>query len=50
MKIGLKSANILGDFTVAIFHTQTENDIVSAENDNGRSTFRNADKNFKRRC
>jgi len=46
-EIGLKSANILGDFTVAIFHTQTENDIVSAENDNGRSTFRNADKTLR---
>ncbi|MCJ0929266.1 TonB-dependent receptor [Acinetobacter lwoffii] len=46
-EIGLKSANILGDFTVAIFHIQTENDIVSAENDNGRSTFRNADKTLR---
>ncbi len=36
-ELGLKSANILGDFTVAVFHTQTENDIVSAGNDNGRS-------------
>ena len=46
-ELGLKSANILGDFTVAIFQTQTENDIVSAENDNGRSTFRNADKTLR---
>ena len=46
-EMGLKSANILGDFTVAIFQTQTENDIVSAENDNGRSTFRNADKTLR---
>ncbi|WP_263576838.1 TonB-dependent receptor [Acinetobacter pseudolwoffii] len=47
-EMGLKSANTLGDFTVAIFQTQTENDIVSAENDNGRSSFRNADKTLRK--
>ena len=46
-EMGLKSVSTLGDFTVAIFQTQTENDIVSAENDNGRSTFRNADKTLR---
>lgn len=39
-EMGLKSANTLGDFTVAVFHTTTQDDIVSAGNDNGRSTFR----------
>ncbi|WP_180096921.1 MULTISPECIES: TonB-dependent receptor [unclassified Acinetobacter] len=46
-ELGLKSANILGDFTVAVFQTKTKNDIVSAGNDNGRSTFRNADKTLR---
>ncbi|WP_180038999.1 TonB-dependent receptor [Acinetobacter sp. YH16052] len=46
-ELGLKSANILGDFTVAVFHTTTQDDIVSAGNDNGRSTFRNADKTLR---
>lgn len=46
-EIGLKSANTLGDFTVAVFQTKTKNDIVSAGNDNGRSTFRNADKTLR---
>ncbi|PJI35886.1 TonB-dependent receptor [Acinetobacter pseudolwoffii] len=46
-EIGLKSANTLGDFTVAVFQTRTKNDIVSAGNDNGRSTFRNADKTLR---
>lgn len=47
-EIGLKAANRFGDFTVAAFQTQTENDIVSAGNDNGRSTFRNADKTLRK--
>ncbi len=47
-EIGLKSANRFGDFTVAAFQTQTENDIVSAGSDGGRSTFRNADKTFRK--
>lgn len=46
-EMGLKSANTLGDFTVAVFQTKTKNDIVSAGNDNGRSTFRNADKTLR---
>lgn len=44
---GLKSQNQLGDFTLAIFQTKTKNDIVSAGNSNGRSTFRNADKTLR---
>lgn len=44
---GLKSQNQLGDFTLAVFQTQTKDDIVSAGNSNGRSTFRNADKTLR---
>ncbi|MFP0266477.1 TonB-dependent receptor [Acinetobacter pittii] len=44
---GLKSQNQLGDFTLAVFQTKTKDDIVSAENSNGRSTFRNADKTLR---
>ncbi|MDC4777147.1 TonB-dependent receptor [Acinetobacter baumannii] len=44
---GLKSQNQLGDFTLAVFQTKTKNDIVSAGNSNGRSTFRNADKTLR---
>ncbi|WPP89100.1 TonB-dependent receptor [Acinetobacter pittii] len=44
---GLKSQNPLGDFTLAVFQTKTKDDIVSAGNSNGRSTFRNADKTLR---
>ncbi|KYQ78971.1 TonB-dependent receptor [Acinetobacter lactucae] len=44
---GLKSQNQLGDFTLAVFQTKTNDDIVSAGNSNGRSTFRNADKTLR---
>ena len=44
---GLKAQNSLGDFTLAVFQTKTQNDIVSAGNSNGRSTFRNADKTLR---
>lgn len=47
-ELGLKYANRFGDFTAAIFHTSTQDDIVSAVNDNGRSTFRNADKTLRK--
>lgn len=46
-EVGLKSANAWGDFTVAAFRTRTENDIVSAGNEGGRATFRNADKTLR---
>ena len=46
-EMGLKSANILGDFTVAVFQTKTKNDIVSAGSEGGRATFRNADKTLR---
>lgn len=44
---GLKSQNHLGDFTLAVFQTKTKDDIISAGNSNGRSTFRNADKTLR---
>jgi len=44
---GLKSKTQLGDFTLAVFQTKTKDDIVSAGNSNGRSTFRNADKTLR---
>ncbi|EPG8194356.1 TonB-dependent receptor family protein [Acinetobacter baumannii] len=44
---GLKSQNQLGDFTLAVIQTKTKDDIVSAGNSNGRSTFRNADKTLR---
>ncbi len=44
---GLKSENQFGDFTLAVFQTKTKDDIVSAGNSNGRSTFRNADKTLR---
>ncbi|MGQ0920410.1 TonB-dependent receptor family protein [Acinetobacter baumannii] len=44
---GLKSQNQLGDFTLAVFQTKTKDDIFSAGNSNGRSTFRNADKTLR---
>lgn len=46
-EIGLKSQSRLGDFTLAVFQTKTKDDIVSAGNSNGRSTFRNADKTLR---
>lgn len=44
---GLKSQNQLGNLTLAVFQTKTKDDIVSAGNSNGRSTFRNADKTLR---
>ncbi len=46
-EIGAKANSTLGQFTAAAFYTTTENDIVSAGNDNGRSTFRNAGKTLR---
>ncbi|MCU4338118.1 TonB-dependent receptor [Acinetobacter dispersus] len=43
-EVGLKSQNPFGDFTLAIFQSTTQDDIVSAGTSDGRSTFRNADK------
>lgn len=36
---GLKSQNLLGDFTLAVFQTKTKNDIVSAGNLGGVQPF-----------
>ena len=44
---GLKSQNLLGDFTLAVFQTKTKDDIVSAGSVDGRSTFRNADQTLR---
>ncbi len=44
---GLKSQNLLGDFTLAVFQTKTKDDIVSAGSQYGRSTFRNADQTLR---
>ncbi|MEB3753682.1 TonB-dependent receptor [Acinetobacter sp. MD2(2019)] len=46
-ELGLKSNNSLGQFTLALFQSQTRNDIVSAGTSNGRATFRNADKSLR---
>ena len=46
-ELGLKSQNHFGNFTAAIFQSQTQNDIVSGESNNGRNTFRNADKTLR---
>ncbi len=47
-ELGLKSQNQLGDFTVAVFQSKTQNDIVSGGSSNGRSTFRNADRTLRK--
>lgn len=46
-EMGLKAQHKLGNFTAAIFQSKTQDDIVSAGNDNGRATFRNADKTLR---
>ncbi|MCH7385056.1 TonB-dependent receptor [Acinetobacter dispersus] len=43
-EVGLKLQNPFGDFTLAVFQSKTQDDIVSAGTSDGRSTFRNADK------
>ncbi len=46
-ELGLKSQNRFGNFTAAIFQSETQDDIVSGESNNGRNTFRNADKTLR---
>jgi len=46
-EVGLKSQNPFGDFTLAVFQSKTQDDIVSAGTSDGRSTFRNADKTIR---
>jgi iron complex outermembrane receptor protein len=47
-EVGLKSQNFLGNFTAAIFQSNTQDDIVSAGTENGRATYRNADKTLRK--
>ena len=44
---GVKAQHDWGDFTAALFRSETRNDIVSGEANNGRNTFRNADKTLR---
>lgn len=46
-EFGLKSQNMLGNFTLAVFQTKTKDDIVSAGAKDGRNIFRNADKTLR---
>ncbi|QIO06797.1 TonB-dependent receptor [Acinetobacter shaoyimingii] len=46
-EIGLKTQNLLGDFTVAVFQSNTQDDIVSAGTLDGRATYRNADETLR---
>lgn len=46
-ELGLKAQNSFGNFTAAIFHSETQDDIVSAGTLDGRSTFQNADKTLR---
>ena len=43
-EFGVKSNTVYGDITAAVFSTETKDDIVSADANNGRNTFKNADK------
>lgn len=44
---GLKSNNAYGLYQLAIFHIQTENDIVASDAYAGRATFRNAERTLR---
>lgn len=46
-EIGLKAYQDLGLITGALFYTETNDDIVSGDAVNGRSTYRNADKTLR---
>lgn len=46
-ELGLKSQNPFGLITMALFQTETRNDIVPAKTEGGRSSFRNADKTLR---
>ncbi len=41
-ELGLKTQHDFGRFSLAVFQTETQNDIVSADANHGRNTFRNA--------
>ena len=46
-ELGLKSQNAWGNFTAAVFQSKTQDDIVSAGTEEGRATYRNADKTLR---
>lgn len=46
-ELGLKAQNRLGDFTAAVFQSNTRDDIVSAGSVDGRATFKNAEKTLR---
>ncbi|RZG43727.1 TonB-dependent receptor [Acinetobacter wuhouensis] len=46
-ELGLKAQNQWGDFTAAIFQSNTQDDIVSAGTLDGRATYQNADKTLR---
>lgn len=46
-ELGIKAQNQLGNFTAAIFQSNTRDDIVAGVANNGRNTFRNADKTIR---
>ena len=46
-EIGLKTQNLLGDFTLAWFRSNTQDDIVSDATVNGRATYKNADETLR---
>ncbi|MCL6244769.1 MULTISPECIES: TonB-dependent receptor [Acinetobacter] len=46
-ELGLKSRNAWGNFTAAVFQSKTQDDIVSAGTEEGRATYRNADKTLR---
>lgn len=46
-ELGLKAQNQLGNFTAAVFQSNTRDDIVAGVANNGRNTFRNADKTIR---
>jgi iron complex outermembrane receptor protein len=43
----VKSTKSLGNFTAAVFQSNTQDDIVSAGTLNGRATYQNADKTIR---
>ena len=46
-ELGVKANNQLGQFTVAVFQSNTKDDIVSAGTIDGRATYKNADKTLR---
>lgn len=47
-ELGLKSQNDWGLWTAAVFHTKTQNDIVSYKSVEGRATYQNADETLRK--